>query len=220
MPTVRKIVVSKIAGGFSSSSNILPKGELILYEDGDGKFDLVLHDGVNTTNLNKILSRGIFYGDSSENLPFKIIKLIPDIQLQQNGDQYLIIDPTAPNHIHIRSGGNMDDSSADLFLGGEKNYVKVSDLDNTVILSVDDENGGTKSWMLDNSGNINFPDGSQQNVAWSGGKVVSPPATSVGISEDKEGSLAFSNTHIYYCTADYDGTSNVWKRIAWSGDTW
>ena len=51
--------------------------------------------------------------------------LVPDDSIES--DQYIILDPTAPNHIHIRAGGNMDNSSADLILGGEKNNVVVSD---------------------------------------------------------------------------------------------
>ena len=52
------------------------------------------------------------------------IELIPDTNLSGT-DQYLIIDPTAPGHIHIRAGGIQDGSSADLFIGGEYSYLKV-----------------------------------------------------------------------------------------------
>ena len=53
------------------------------------------------------------------------IHLVPDDSI--GSDQYIILDPTAPNHIHIRAGGSMDQSTADLILGGEKNNVVVSD---------------------------------------------------------------------------------------------
>ena len=46
------------------------------------------------------------------------------------------------------------------------------------------------------------------------------PATSIGVAGDKLGLTAFDGTYIYYCTANYDGSTNVWKRIAWSSDTW
>ena len=63
-------------------------------------------------------------GDPST--PFNdTIHLVPDSSL--GTDQYLIIDPTTPNHIHIRAGGNIDSSTADLILGGEKTNVVVSD---------------------------------------------------------------------------------------------
>jgi len=46
------------------------------------------------------------------------------------------------------------------------------------------------------------------------------PTTSIGISGDQEGMVAFDATYMYYCTTDYDGVANVWKRVAWSADTW
>lgn len=62
---------------------------------------------------------------SGDNFGFSTIELVPDT----NGlsDQRIIIDPTTPNHIHLRAGGLQDSSSAELFLGGEKNYVRVID---------------------------------------------------------------------------------------------
>jgi len=58
--------------------------------------------------------------------------LKPDSSL--DNDQYIILDPTegGPNHIHIRAGGPIDDSSADLFIGGEDNNLRVSDTTKTV----------------------------------------------------------------------------------------
>ena len=47
------------------------------------------------------------------------------------------------------------------------------------------------------------------------------PSTSNGTSGDILGMIAFDSTYIYYCTANYtDGVADIWKRIAWSGDTW
>lgn len=59
--------------------------------------------------------------------------LVPDGSIES--DQYVILDPTAPNHIHIRAGGQIDQSSADLILGGEKNKVVVSDTSRNVSIS-------------------------------------------------------------------------------------
>lgn len=75
-------------------------------------------------------------------------------------------------------------------------------------------------WQFDNFGNLIFPDSSSQSTAWSGGRVVSNPTASVGSAGDKLGDMSFSSTYLYYCTQDHDGTTNVWKRISWSGDTW
>jgi hypothetical protein len=75
----------------------------------------------------KIIGAGTASGDGYGN---GTIELIPDAELitnQYQEDQYLIIDPTQPNHIHIRAGGIQDASTADLFLGAENTHVRVSD---------------------------------------------------------------------------------------------
>ena len=57
----------------------------------------------------------------------------------------------------------------------------------------------------------------------SANRVLGPdktPASSVGAVGDKAKEIAFDANYIYYCTADYDGVTNIWKRVAWSGDTW
>jgi len=46
------------------------------------------------------------------------------------------------------------------------------------------------------------------------------PATSVGADGDVEGLVAFDENYIYYCIADYGDVPHIWKRVAWSGDTW
>jgi len=46
------------------------------------------------------------------------------------------------------------------------------------------------------------------------------PASSVGALGDEKGDFAVDSSYIYYATADYDSVTNIWKRIAWSGDTW
>jgi hypothetical protein len=69
-------------------------------------------------------------GDGYQN---DTIKIVPDNLL--NSDQYLIIDPTAPNHIHIRPGGTQDASTADIFIGGERNNLHISDMGRNVSIS-------------------------------------------------------------------------------------
>jgi hypothetical protein len=70
--------------------------------------------------------------ESGDGLGNGTLKLMPDADL--NSDQYLIIDPTSPNHIHIRAGGVQDASTADLFLGAERTGVQVSDNSSNVII--------------------------------------------------------------------------------------
>ena len=51
--------------------------------------------------------------------------------------------------------------------------------------------------------------------------LVDAPTTSKGQSGDVIGLVAFSSTHIYYCTADYtDGLSDIWKRVELTGGAW
>jgi hypothetical protein len=76
------------------------------------------------------------------------------------------------------------------------------------------------TWEFNNDGAIEFPDNTTQRTAWAGGRVVSFPSTSVGTLGNKERDIAFDNEYFYYCAADYDGFSNIWKRVAWSNDTW
>jgi hypothetical protein len=46
------------------------------------------------------------------------------------------------------------------------------------------------------------------------------PASSVGEAGDKAGMFAVDPNYSYVCTSSYDGTTNIWKRTAWSTDTW
>jgi hypothetical protein len=297
---------------------------------------------------------------SGDGFGYSTIELKPDTDT--SADQFIIIDPTAPSHIHIRAGGTQDSSQAQLFLGGEKNYVRVTDneglrlqnqqtndnnygyydpsdftsgtwfefegtsyvqfttsnpimqnhafdftdnmdlneltvyydgnaasntltsaggasnlgggvyrvsvnetpqANNTALSAMDfrlfttntnyltlqnndfevnvrddirlygrdtfrlmnysstepiqiytDYDNQEYRWAFNPDGSLQFPDGGTLRIE------NNIPSTSIGSSVDKQGTLAFSNTHIYFCTANYDGTSNVWKRLEWSGDTW
>ena len=51
-------------------------------------------------------------------------------------------------------------------------------------------------------------------------KVVGVPASSIGQAGDVAGTIADDADYHYYCTANYDGSTNIWKRVAWSSDTW
>jgi hypothetical protein len=46
------------------------------------------------------------------------------------------------------------------------------------------------------------------------------PVSSIGVAGDKEGHSSFDSTYLYICTADYDGVTNIWKRILFLADTW
>lgn len=69
-----------------------------------------------------IIGGGTASGDGNG---YGTLELVPDGTLQT--DQYIIVDPTTPNHIHLRAGGAQDASTAELYLGGERNNVRISD---------------------------------------------------------------------------------------------
>jgi hypothetical protein len=78
------------------------------------------------------------------------MQLVPDANLDT--DQYLIIDPTAPNHIHIRPGGTQDASTADLILGGENTNVLVSDTGDYVDIRTTSSESFTNLWRFNSDG--------------------------------------------------------------------
>ena len=86
------------------------------------------------------------------------LHLVPDGDL--DNDRYIILDPTSPNHIHIRAGGDMDNSLAELILGGEKTNVSVIDGSHEVgINTYDAEGDNYYAWNFGNDGIFNGPSG-------------------------------------------------------------
>ena len=87
---------------------------------------------------------------------------------------------------------------------------------------------GTPPARYDNvatSDDLGLGAGSQHWVFKNNGAVVYPsdaiPSTSNGAAGDAAGSVVFGPSYIYYCVEDYsDGTNDIWKRVAWSNDTW
>lgn len=220
---------TSLVDGFGADNNdigrVPQRGELGLYSDNNNKLTLVVGDGTRTHQESKILSPGVFYGsnaDSGDGSGLDTIKLIPDASL--GSDQYIVIDPTAPNHIHIRAGGTIDSSNAILYLGGENNNVTVQDSGYVTIsatertaLSYKNGNGQvivqdgevfiqagnasgtqTASWSFSSQGRIMFPGGEFF-------KVGNVPASSKGSAGDLAGTVAFSTSSVYYCVQDFGG---------------
>jgi hypothetical protein len=189
MVKVNRINTSQVEGGYSDDSDKRPNGEMALYNDDNGGFDLVIHDGVNSTNLNKVLGKGKFYGhnaDSGDGNGYDTIKLIPDIEAYNNGShQYLIIDPTAPNHIHIRAGGTIDNSNSELFLGGENSFVSVGAGQDPAV-SIRSNNN---DWSFSSTGALVFPTGTGiNNIEINPGGII--------FSDGTNQTSAFNNTAI------------------------
>lgn len=87
------------------------------------------------------------------------MELVPDANLIENilnADQYIIVDPTAPNHIHIRAGGAIDASTADLFIGGEDTNLLVSDTGKYVDINTTSASG-SYVYRFDSAGYLTGP---------------------------------------------------------------
>jgi hypothetical protein len=79
-----------------------------------------------------------FYGNAGA-----VLNLYPNESYAASGDQYIIVDPTAVNHVHVRAGGTIDGSTAELFLGGENTTVQVSDTTKEVYIRANNINAAT-----------------------------------------------------------------------------
>jgi hypothetical protein len=285
---------------------------------------------------------------SSDGLGNGTIRLVPDAD-EAEDDQFLVIEPTqpgiqgAPGHIHLRAGGTIDESNADLILGGERNSVVVSDTEKEIKVSTafrsklyftnlnsnsDTEfivsetanilvgdtvyvGGSGESFIVDavtfdgglatvTADGASFGAGAQYlftreesyNNGWAfgsdgvfsgpymGGVVVpsligtstndlyiqspnnaviidsnsgdiildadggeyignanspgnqiatlsdrayirtSVPESSIGNAGDNAHYVADDTSHHYFCTGPYDGTTHIWKRVAWDAGTW
>jgi hypothetical protein len=235
MTRIRRINVSQVEGDDADSTNsdeIRPFGETAFYLDDNGKLTLMMFDGVRTHLKSKVLAQGVLYGsnaDSSDGNNYDTIKLIPDATLYNNGsDQYIVVDPTGgePGHIHLRAGGTQDASTADLYLGGEETFVRVSDTSG--IITVRTTNVGdpniTMNWSFQPDGNLYFPGIGNNRIGESepGLGVSSSDAVvlqSNNNGESKEwlfgtnGSLTFPDTTVQTTAYVSDKTTGTWTVI-------
>lgn len=146
MAKIKRIVVSETEG--RNLSDRYADNSYVY--DVDGRINYYGH-----SKMQPVIEPGVVYGsngDSGDGVGLNTIKLIPQYQ---GDDRYIIIDPTAPNHIHIRAGGQQDASNAELILGAEKANVRVADYNHSVGIST--YNAGDdiqNSWSFDNSGNL------------------------------------------------------------------
>lgn len=103
-------------------------------------------------NISSNVSQIQFVPNSSgDGFGYTTLQLIPDNTL--SSDQRIIIDPTAPSHIHIRAGGEQDNSSVDLFIGGENSHFKIPAGANSAPYIK--SNGF--DWYFDSDGALNLP---------------------------------------------------------------
>lgn len=230
MTTIRRINVSRIDGNEANATDtneIRPFGEIAVYIDtstNPDKLVLMMFDGTRTHLKSKVLSPGVLFGsnaDSGDGNNYDTIKLIPDATLHNNGsDQYIVVDPTAgePGHIHIRAGGTQDASGADLFLGGEQTFVRVSDTYNDVVIRTSTLGEGVTphTWDFDNTGNLTFPDG----TATTGSTVIAPGVydmQSIGNTVIQTSANAGAKTWNFGTNGSITFPDSTIQETAWSG---
>lgn len=111
----------------STLGGVKVDGITILINDGVISATTSTNGAANTGDITfdgvKVIGAGTASGDGNG---YSTLELVPDANLTST-NQYLIIDPTFPSHIHIRAGGTQDSSTAELYLGGEINHVRVID---------------------------------------------------------------------------------------------
>lgn len=78
----------------------------------------LLFSGCSISSINSVSN------SSSDGLGAATLEIVPDTALINN-DQYIVIDPTEPDHIHVRGGGAIDNCSAKLIFGGENSHFAV-----------------------------------------------------------------------------------------------
>lgn len=69
---------------------------------------------------------------------------------------------------------------------------------------------GVILWDRENNYVVVSADGAFRQLA----TKQATPSSNVGSSGDVAGMIAWNTSHIYICTADYDGSTAIWKRAA------
>lgn len=102
-----------------------------------------------------------------------------------------------------------------------------------VVIRTSNGVNSTPYWHFSKTGNLVLP--ASGNVLKSDGSnylnyndlinkpetvVNTVPSTPIGVSGDKKGTIAFSTTHMYVCSANYDGSTEIWKRVLLDTSTW
>jgi hypothetical protein len=130
---------------------------------------------------------------SAGGLGYNTMRLVPDLQGPEAADTYIILDPAYdpgdPGSIYIRAGGTLDNSLADLCLGGANSQVKIGAGANPPVTVKANNN----SWIFGTDGDLTVP-----------GDIKSTANTSIII----DGGVLFANVTVQ--TVDSFG-GGVWR---------
>ena len=121
-------------------------------------------------------------------------------------------------NVNIDSGKKLDtesvtNSSGNLTLSADNYVIIDSDNNGQINIGVESGIGNVLLGNIDNGTDVIV-----NGRLFHGGGIA--PASSIGASGDFKGEVVFDDSYIYYCTETYDGVTNIWKRVAWSADTW
>ena len=170
--------------------------------------------GSNTFIGTQIISGSINFGDGSkiqsisassgDGGGYTTLTLKPDTSILS--DQYIVLDPTSPNHIHIRAGGVIDSSSAYLYLGGEKANVVVQNLDGSFNekywVQINAQTGSTQyTWTFDDDGTLLVPG----DITGAGNLATTGSNTFIG-TQIITGSLLTTGSNIFIGTQTVTGS--------------
>jgi hypothetical protein len=158
-----------------SQPDSLVSWDIFVEQGADGADGADANTGDITFDGVKIIGAGTASGDGAN---LGTIELVPDGNL--TSDQYLIIDPTAPNHIHIRAGGTQDASNADLIIGGEDTNLLVSDTGDYLDIRTTSETA-TNIWRFGSDGILSGPGMSTLYTYW-----ITAPESSLKLSSSSD----------------------------------
>jgi hypothetical protein len=122
------------------------------------------------------------------------------------------------------------DPSSDLFgtlkgdVLGEDSSLIIDSLTNTISGNIVTDNiAGIGDLEINPVGSITISEtGKKISINSSEIKIANTvaPSTSVGQVGDTYGIVALDSDYIYYCVADYDGSTSIWKRVALDATPW
>jgi len=124
----------------------------------------------------------------------------------------------------INIGSSANDGTGDpLRTAFNKINTNFTELYNTGAAGANFDLSGNEIAATNSNGNVELvPNGSGKVVIVDDSVTIETsktPATSVGADGDTAGMIAWNSSYIYVCTADYDGSTNIWKRAS-IGGTW